>query len=166
MSIIDELVTDRTKADVERVALLEYLIATGHATAAEISEWMADLKGAYNASDLNRVGKAMQYINNRLLAAGYGHEIKDIKNDWQESDYIDSENLKYYLRSLALLRGRFCTTADAPPTPIRLGRTGEGSGIGFEEANDIEKILIDIDELITKMQQNYIYSGELYAGEV
>ena len=36
--------------------------SAGTATAAELSEWQIDLKGAYNASDLNRVGAAVAYV--------------------------------------------------------------------------------------------------------
>lgn len=35
----------------------------------------------------------------------------------------------------------------------------------WQEANDIEKILVDVDELLTRMAA-WFYSGELYAGEV
>ena len=50
-TIIDTLVTDRTQADVERV---RELAAKGFAamTAAERAEWLAGMKGAYNAADL------------------------------------------------------------------------------------------------------------------
>ena len=39
-------------------------------------------------------------------------------------------------------------------------------GLTHTEANDIEKILLDVDELITNMTAAYYYSGELYGGEV
>lgn len=64
-TIIDNLITDRTQADVERV---KALAAKGFAamTAAERAEWLTGMKGAYNASDLNRVGTALNYLAGRL----------------------------------------------------------------------------------------------------
>ena len=158
-NIIDRLITDRAPADVNRINSLREKWYTATITKEEMMEWFTDLKGAYNASDLNRVGEAMEYISMRLVKAGYGHAM-NLKTDWQMSDAFTAENTKYYLESLYLLRKWFTTWETTPPTPDHI------AGLTYQEANDIEKILIDIDELITKMQQNYIYSGELYAGEV
>lgn len=70
LSIIDTLITDRTQADVDRVLTLS---AKGWAamTAAEREEFEAGMKGAYNATDLNRVNAAMEYLESRLVAMGY-----------------------------------------------------------------------------------------------
>lgn len=66
-TIIDTLITNRTQADVERV---KALAAKGFAgmTAAEQAEWLAGMKGAYNAADLNRVETALNYLAGRLGA--------------------------------------------------------------------------------------------------
>lgn len=70
MSIIDTLITDRTQADVNRALTLS---AKGWAamTAAEKEEFEAGMKGAYNATDLNRVNAAMEYLEARFKAMGY-----------------------------------------------------------------------------------------------
>ena len=62
MSVIDTLITDRAQLDVDRVKQLAERISTGTATQAEITEYLTDLKGSYNASDLNRVGTACAYL--------------------------------------------------------------------------------------------------------
>ena len=70
MSVIDTLVTDRTEADASRYSELR---DKGWAamTTAERAEWVAGMKGAYNASDLNRVASAMSYLSQRFASAGY-----------------------------------------------------------------------------------------------
>ena len=70
MSIIDTLITDRTQADVNRALALS---AKGWAamTAAEREEFEAGMKGAYNATDMNRVNAAMEYLEARFKAMGY-----------------------------------------------------------------------------------------------
>lgn len=72
-TIIDTLITDRTAADVARV---HELAVKGYAgmTVAELAEWLAGMKGAYNAVDLNRVGTALNYLRDRLTG-GYGRDI-------------------------------------------------------------------------------------------
>lgn len=71
MSIIDTLITDRTKADVQRWSSLKAKGWAGMADA-EKSEWLSSLKGSYNYTDLNRVTEAMDYINEQLVGNGYG----------------------------------------------------------------------------------------------
>ena len=68
MSIIDTLITDRSQAD---VAALRALAALGwdNMTPAQKAAWSAS-KGAYNATDLNRVGEAMDYLAALMDAAG------------------------------------------------------------------------------------------------
>lgn len=70
MSIIDTLITDRSQSDVDRALTLS---AKGWAgmTAAEREEFEAGMKGSYNATDLNRVNAAMEYLDTRLKAMGY-----------------------------------------------------------------------------------------------
>lgn len=75
--ILDTLITDRTQADVNRASALN---AKGYdnMTAAEKAEWDSNLKGSYNASDLNRVGEACDYVANRLHQYGYAVDVQKI----------------------------------------------------------------------------------------
>ena len=60
MSIIDNLVYDRTQADVDRVFTLKNKILTeglSSLSAEEKTEYMAGMKGAYNYGDMNRVDR-------------------------------------------------------------------------------------------------------------
>lgn len=54
------MVFDRTQSDIDRASYLHSLWIDGTftGTTEELAEWVSDLKGAYNASDLNRVGPA------------------------------------------------------------------------------------------------------------
>lgn len=153
------LITDRTQADVERVAYLAGKVSAGTATAAELAEWQSDLKGAYNASDLNRVGAAVAYVAGRLT--GYGYVVSvDPRQDWQAADIPTPESMTAYLADVATLRAVLTVAADTPEVPEDMEQ------LTWKEANDIEKILVDVDELLTRMAASWFYSGELYAGEV
>ena len=77
MSIIDTLITDRTQADVTK---LKSLLSKPRAmwTNEEWSDFiLAKDKGAYNATDLNRVQEAMEYLAERFR--GYGYNVPEIK---------------------------------------------------------------------------------------
>lgn len=137
MSIIDTLITDRTQADVDA----------------------RNGKGTYNASDLNRVAVAMIYVADRLRAAGYDPHISP-KTDWKDDDWVDPATQAVYLGYLAELRSQFAMMQTTPPVPNDMEK------LTYQEANDIEKILEDIDRLLTNASQAWFYSGDLFSGEV
>lgn len=154
-----QLITDRVRADVDRVAALAGRVSAGTATAAELAEWQSDLKGAYNASDLNRVGAAVAYVAERLNSYGYAVTVNP-KQDWTGSDIPTAGQMAAYLRDVAALRGAIAVMASTPPTP------DSANNLTWQEANNIEQILLDVDELLTRMAAAWFYSGDLYAGEV
>ena len=106
MSIIDELITNRTQADVTRVRELA-LKGWANLTEEEKAEWNAGMKGAYNATDLNRVTQAMDYINAELEGYGYvtgyqkvkvPHEeqpVSPLPDGYVQLEYIESTGTQY-----------------------------------------------------------------------
>ena len=120
---------------------------------------MNGLKGAYNASDLNRVGAAVAYVAGRLNGYGYAVTVTP-KQDWTVSDIPTKESMTSYLADVAALRWAIAVMASTPPTP------DSANNLTWQEANNIEQILLDVDELLTRMAAAWFYSGELYAGEV
>lgn len=76
MSIIDTLIIDRTQADAElarRLGAMGWTAMTDEQRALYLSD---QLKGAYKASDLNRVNAAMDYLVGRLKSRGINVELK------------------------------------------------------------------------------------------
>ena len=154
------LVTDRTQADVAYALALTQKISAGTATEAELAEWnAASLKGSYNASDLNRVGAAMQYVADRLNSFGYAVAISP-KVDWLETDSPRPSDMEAYLSQLIVLRNAFAVMQSTPSVPLDMEE------LTVVEANNIEKILEDVDLLLTRAAQAWFYSGDVFSGEV
>lgn len=152
------LITDRTQADVDALnALLAKPMSQW--TAAEKAALLGGMKGAYNASDLNRVGAAVSYLAGKLHALGYAVSVS-VKQDWANSDSPTDGDMEVYRDNVAALRAVLAVFADTPATPEDLVR------LTWREANDIEKILVDVDQLIQNLQRSWYYSGEVCAGEV
>lgn len=137
MSVIDTLIFNRSNADVAGLTS----------------------KGHYNATDLNRVGKAMQYIADRLHGYGYAVAIMP-KTNWVMTDKPQKRQMDQYVHDIAALRQAVSVYSSTPGAPADMEK------LTCQEANDIEKILVDLDEIITKMAAAWCYSGDLYAGEV
>ena len=152
------LITDRTQTDVSYVARLAAKGWSGM-TEDERSQWLTGLKGAYNATDLNRVGNAVTYVAGRLEEAGYAPDI-DPKIDWTVSDIPTESQMETYLDNVRALRNAFTVPDSVPPVPADM------EGLTYQEANDIERIILAIDALITNIINAYFYSNEVYSGEV
>ena len=149
------LITDRTQADVEYAKNLHEK-GLSRMTAEELEEWSNGLKGWNDYRDLNRVGEAMIYIRDRLRAVG---EVVDIepRTDWSLSDLPTRSAIAEYLNNIEKLRSVMPVPIETPVSGLLLN---------YEEANDIERILQYLEILIDKIEQAYLYSGEIYAGEV
>lgn len=145
---LGDLIFDRTQADVDRAAYLPGLWENGTftGTTTELSEWVSDLKGAYNASDLNRVGSAVEYLTDTLYSMGYNVPTVP-KDDWTETDIPMQSQMDIYINNIHLLRDILPYVApDAPDAPENLT---------FEQANNIEEILYTLESVLLAMQENF-----------
>lgn len=131
------LITDRTRADVVN---------------------QTD-KGFYNASDLNRVGAAVEYIAGRFTALGYDCPVT-VKKDWLTSGAPTASQMEAYRQNIVTLRSQIAVMQSTPNAPASM------AGLNYVKANNIEQILLDLDALITNITKSWYFSGELYAGEV
>ena len=113
----------------------------------------------YNASDLNRVGAAVQYVAERFAAQGYAVEVSP-KTDWLASDIPTASELETYRQNIAALRALLAVMPTTPEAPDSM------AGLTYTDANDIERILLDLDTLLTNAALAWYQSGELFAGEV
>lgn len=172
MSIIDNLVYDRTQADVDRVFTLKNKILTeglSSLSAEEKTEYMAGMKGAYNYGDMNRVGQAVVYIANRMTSlpgqlAAYRAEkgvaddpiyhvpydpslvVVAAKTNWAMGDTPTQSLVKAYLNNLTVLRKQLTLPPDAPLVPSSL------DNLTFSTANNIEYLLYVIDTTLTEVE--------------
>lgn len=172
MSIIDNLVYDRTQADVDRVFTLKNKILTeglSSLSAEEKAEYMAGMKGAYNYGDMNRVGQAVTYIANRMTSlpgqlAAYRAEkgvaddpiyevpydpssvVVAAKTNWTMGDTPTQSLVKAYLNNLTVLRKQLTLPPDAPLVPSSL------DNLTFSTANNIEYLLYVIDTTLTEVE--------------
>ena len=158
MSVIDTLVTDRTEADASRYSELRDK-GWAEMTTAEKAEWVAGMKGAYNASDLNRVASAMAYLSQRFASAGYSVPVS-CPTDWANGDIPTKGDMDTYLDDLRRIRAALAVMDTTPSAP------GSMDYLTWAKANDIEKILVDVDDALGRLLLSPFYSGEIYSGEV
>lgn len=126
-------------------------------TAEDVAQKTA--KGFYNATDLNRVGAAVEYVADWFQARGYDCPVR-VKKDWSESDTPTAGQMETYRQNIATLRRQIAVMRSTPETPDTIRQ------LNYIRANNIEQILVDLDRLLTNIEKSWYFSGELYAGEV
>lgn len=94
------LIFDRTQADVTYAAELNRKLGRGEAlTSQELADWNAGLKGAYNATDMNRVDAAVREIGAKLTAASYPvrytSPVPPPEPEYTPLSYIESSGTQY-----------------------------------------------------------------------
>lgn len=144
---LDDLVFDRTPSDVNRVRTLTQKLITGTATNDERQEWLAGMKGAYNYTDLNRVGEAVEYLTGVLEELGYNISVSP-KTDWSEGDFPLSDAMETYLLNIQKLRARLPFVA--PDAPASMAQ------FGYQQANNIEEILYNLEQVLIAVQQAFL----------
>lgn len=149
MSIIDTLITDRTEADALRWLELSAK-SWQNMTDAEKAEWLSGMKGAYNATDRNRVSEAIEFLAELFIGYGYTvdivrPEIEPGRSRWEMKDIPTPEQMEKYLNMVSTIRGVIGGYDTTPPVPT------DTEGLTIEEANAIEQILVDVEDLIKHM---------------
>ena len=158
MSVIDTLITDRTYEDVQ---LWQTLKALGWAgmSPTQRAQWSAGLKGAYNATDLNRVNEAMKYLAGVFTSYGYTVSLQPMPT-WSVGEIPAEAQMGVYLANVAALRAVLDMPSTTPAVPADMAL------LTYIEANNIEQILVDINQLLLNAAAAWFYSGEVYCGEV
>lgn len=162
MSIIDNLVYDRTQADVDRVFTLKNKILTeglSSLSAEEKAEYMAGMKGAYNYTDFNRLGEAIAYLVERMKELDIHDSSIIPKVDWVMGDTPTQSQVSNLLSCLTKLRAKLSLPDDAPSVPNSLDK------LTYQTANDMELLLWMIDQRITQTTAAFRYSGTMYCGQ-
>lgn len=185
-----DFITDRTQTNVQRLKELA-VIGYANMTASEREEWNSGMRGAYNATDLNRVETAVATLSatlralpndlrsyaegllvawNDFFGISYDPTVLDLQTrSWSMDDIPTAAEMARYLSNVKTLRGTFdFDMEDLPESMERLTVDG---------ANAIEKALMLLSEEIDKFRAKrtqqidntaaaWFYSGDLYANEV
>lgn len=112
----------------------------------------------YNTSDLNRVGEAVQYIADRLRQCGYSAAVAP-KTNWVMADIPTKAQMERYLLDVSTIR----TALEAGPVPPA---PRDMDDLTVDEANNIERILLAVEDALNRIAAAWYYSGDLYSGEV
>lgn len=119
---------------------------------------VTEYKGALNAADLNRIEGNCEYLSELLHSCGYTSHVT-VKTDWSMTDFPTLTEFTRIRDNITELMRAYAQAEDMPDM-----RTD--SRTDYVEINNMEFDLYRINEMIANMKAIYIYSGELYGGEL
>lgn len=146
--IIDELIYDRTNEDIE--VAKQYVRDN-------VPFPNDNLRFSWDYRALNRTEQAMEYVDSIFKELGYYKNMR-FKTDWL-NDEITREEANRYIENLKTLREFILMPSDSPDVPTTI------NGMTIEKANDIEKIIFDINFVLEALQKNLVRSGVASSGQ-
>lgn len=150
------LITDRTSSDVDYAKSFQGK-KWPDLSVEQKTEYLLGLKGAYSYVDFNRVENAVQYISDLLKLYGYPNTV-NVKTDWTAEDMQKVSEIQRYIDNIAELKNKYYSNIEGEMPTTSTWLTIDG-------ANYIEKILINIEEIIRNMEQYFIHCGVANCGQ-
>lgn len=115
----------------------------------------------YDWKDMNRVAEAMEYVAERLRSCGWNVTVNPRR--FTREDFPTESVMEHYIKQLRKLHQTLILFITTPAVP---GVSRDRPYMTVQEANDIEKILLDIEDMVRRTEAAYYYSGDVFAGEV
>lgn len=119
---------------------------------------VTEYKGAINAADLNRIEGNCEYLSELLHSCGYTSHVT-VKTDWSMTDFPTLTEFTRVRDNITELLNAYAQAQDMPEM-----RADDRTD--YVEINNMEFDLYRINEMIADMKAIYMYSGELYGGEL
>lgn len=152
------LIYDRTQTDVNTAgsirAKYQALRDWSGLTEAETAQLE---RGTLTNVTLNRVANAVATLTSALNVAGY--TVETTSQSFSEADRLKRSEYSTYLSNIQTLRDALSVRASTPELPAADAK------LDYIGANNIEKILANLDELIGWMNFSRKYCGTFAAGQ-
>lgn len=110
-------------------------------------------RGCYTFNSLNRVEQTQRQLADLLNKNGY--QVNITTKTWDETNYFNISELQRLLNNLTILRNTGLIYATTPNVP--------NDYKPYINANNIEKILFDIEDILKKVVSAFRYSNTFYS---
>jgi hypothetical protein len=113
-------------------------------------------KGTITINTLNRIENKQDELTNLMNNIGYWN-TQITNKEWDYSKIFNENDLQRIIENTDILREAFFVLAETPKTP--------SASYYFENINALEKILHDIEAMVSDIKVNYRECGILECGE-
>lgn len=112
-------------------------------------------KAYYNYTDLNRIELWCEYLAEILNSYLYSASILT-KSNWTMFDFPTQSEMERIRINISTLKQAYFSFTEIPQNL---------ENMTWQKANDIEKVLYDIDYLLRHMENNFVYCGVASCGQ-
>lgn len=149
------MIVDRTLQDVENTKVIREKLGNGEQITAEDVAVLE--RGTLTINTLNRIENKQSELV--LLLADEGYRNIDIQTrQWSYTDYFNINDLNRIISNLDVLQNNYYTYGNTPATPFPIYH--------YQNINDIEKNLVDIESILDDMKTRYRRCGTFNCKEV
>lgn len=148
------MICDRTLQDVTLAKTIRAVLQSG-GTLTE-AQAAALERGTCTVNTLNRIEQKQAELNQLLCENGYCVDISNVE-EWAYDDVFTYQDHQRILENLNVLKDAFYVYDDTPTTPDYM--------FSWSKANDIEKILVDIESMLEDMIDRFRECGTFECGE-
>lgn len=149
------MITNRTQYDVDTAILIRNTKVKKFEALNE-SEIATLEKGTLTINTLNRIENKQEELKNLFNDMGYWNTPITNKG-WNENDVFNADEFQRILDNTNLLRNAFFVYKETPNTPP--------ISYYWQDINDLEKILVDLDVMINDVKSHYRECGTFESGE-
>lgn len=112
----------------------------------------------YNAEDINRVGRAANCLAREMMPMGYP-VTDELPTEWTAEDIFYDTDAAFLLAVLELIKGQIASvkTGSFPASM---------DGLDYNGANEIERFLLIVTDLLAAIKEAYPQCGVEQAGGV
>ena len=150
------MITDRTKADVDSA---KEIIDSKVKLFLELTDEDLQIleRGTIGIGTINRISNKQISLKNKMERNGYFVKTISTKT-WDYNDIFGENDFFQLINNTVLLREAFFTYSDTPANVYL--------SYDYENINNLEKILVDIEKILDYMIANFRECGTFYSGEV
>ncbi len=112
----------------------------------------------YNAEDINRVGRAANCLAREMMLMGYP-VTDELPTEWATEDIFYDTDAAFLLAVLGLIK-RQISSVKTGSFPSSM------DGLDYNGANEIERFLLTVNDLLAAIKEAYPQCGTLQAGGV
>ena len=147
------MIDNCTSSDVSNADLLRKKMQSGQAlTETEITAFE---RGACTINMLNRIEAKQAELSQLMNDYSYRNSI--VTKTHTNGDILSDADYIRIVNNLDRLKAAYYTYSTTPTTPMYM--------YGYQEANAIEKILVDVESMIVSMESKFRQCGTFQCGE-
>lgn len=149
------MITTRTQADVDNAVKIRSEKVQAFQELTEDDKQRLE-KGLITYNTLNRIEDKQNELKQELNSMGYWN-TPIVTKQWDGTMIFSEDERTRLFHNDEILRQAFFTYADTPSTP--------SPSYYWQDWNDVEKILVDIEKMIKDVKEHYKECGTFECGE-